>query len=190
MEIVSNIKEFYSGDNLNWVVSSNEYSSLNDYVLKIILLNAVNPKVEFIADGQADGSWKVIKTAIETSNIVPGKYSLFYSIHKSSDGFAKQVASGFVEIKPNITLSQNYDFRTENQKLLDVVRERIAGRITEGMNAFTINGRSVTLMTMTELMALEKTLIGRVETELAQSELKKNGKTNRNKLIVRYTGIL
>lgn len=190
MEITSNLKDFYSGDTLNFKVSTDEISSLDNINLKVVFMNAKNPKIEIIATNNNDGSWSISKTASETQNYGVGKYSVFYVFYNSFIGYVKQESGGSVNINTNILNTVNYDFRSENQKMLDMVRDRIAGRLTDGMNSFTINGRSVVLMSVSELLTLEKDLIVKVENELAQKDKKEKGKTNRNKLSIRYKGVI
>lgn len=190
MVIVSNLKDFYSGDNLNLTIGSNLYKSTDDYVLRIVLLNASKPKLEYIADVNLDGTWSIKKTSVETSLIEADKYHLFYIFSKSVDGFAKQEDGGFITVKQNIIDSVSFDSRTNNQKQLEAVREAIAGRITEGIASFSIGGRTVGLMSITDLHNEEKRLISLVNAELNLNDLRVNGKTNRNKLKIRYTGLI
>jgi hypothetical protein len=190
MLIKSNIADFFAGDNIDFTISNDELKSTDNINLKVTFLSATLPKIEIIADNKADGTWSIVGTATETEALGIGKYTVYYAFYNSAQNFVKQATGGSVEIKPNILTTDNYDFRTDNQKLLDVVRQRIAGRLDDTMNSFSINGRSVTLMTITELMTLEKDLISKVNQELADMEKATKGKTNRNKLKVRYKGIM
>lgn len=190
MLIKSTIADFFAGDNIEFSISTDELKSTDNINLKVTFLSATLPKIEIIADNVADGSWAISQQPAETSQLGIGKYTVYYAFYNSAQGFAKQFAGSPVEIKPNILETDNYDFRTDNQKLLDVVRQRIAGRLDDTMNAFSINGRSVTLMTITELMSLERDLIAKVNQELADIEKSTKGRTNRNKLQVRYKGIM
>lgn len=190
MSLKSNIHNFHSGDNIEWSISSDEFLSTDGVNLKIILISSVNPKIELTCNNEPDGTWSLSKQPSETDDYMLGKYSIYYVFYNSLINFAKQVSGGYVEILPNILTLDKFDFRSENQKLLDVVRERIAGRLVDTMNSFTINGRSVTLMSMSELLEVEKVLSARVQEELAQNDKKNKRKTNRNKLLIRYKGVL
>ncbi len=190
MLIESNISDFFAGDNISFIISNDEIKSTDNVNLKVVFLNAVNPKIEITAINNNDGTWGIEKQAADTAFYGIGKYTIYYVFYNSQQGFAKQQAGERIEIKPNILNTDNYDFRTDNQKLLDVVRERIAGRLTEGMNSFSINGKSVTLMTMTELMDLEKSLVSKVEQEITEKEKADKGRTNRNKLEIRLKGLV
>ena len=190
MIVKTNIKNFHSGDNIEWEISSDELLSTEGVNLKIVLISSVNPKVEITCNNNVDGTWSISKQPTETETWLLGKYSVYFVFYNSLINFAKQVSGGYVEILPNILTLDKFDFRSENQKLLDVVRERIAGRLVDTMNSFTINGRSVTLMSMSELLEVEKVLSARVQGELAQNDKKNKGKTNRNKLSIRYKGVL
>ena len=190
MGLKTNIVDFHSGDNIEWLISSDEFLSTDGINLKIVLISSVNPKIEITCNNETDGTWSISKQPTITDQWLLGKYSIYFVFYNSLINFAKQINGGSIEILPNILNLDKFDFRSENQKLLDVVRERIAGRLVDTMNSFTINGRSVTLMSMSELLEVEKVLIARVNNELAQADKKSKGKTNRNKLSIRYKGVL
>lgn len=184
--IEHNIKNFFAGDSINFIVSADDYKSTENFTLVVTLQHAVNTRIELLANTVADGSFSIVKQNNETSSFQHGTYRMYFSFIKSADGFTKQFDMGTLKIGQNILDTLNVETRTENQKMLDAVRELKKGRLADGVNAMSHNGKSLTLMTMTEILAVEKELEGKVSVELGLSDKGKFGKTNRNRLRLIY----
>lgn len=184
--IEHNIKNFFAGDSINFIVSSDDYKSTENFTLVVTLQHAVNARIELLANTVADGSFSIVKQNNETSSFQAGTYRMYFSFIKSSQGFTKQFDMGTLKIGENILDTLNVETRTETQQRLDAVRELIKGRLVDGVNAMSHNGKSLTLMSMTELKDYEKELEGKVSVELGLSDKVKFGKTNRNRLRLRY----
>lgn len=187
MEIKSNISNFYAADSLAWVISEKDHLPSNNYVCRVILVNA-SSNIEMIATIDGD-NFIINKTSVDTADFIPAKYKCFIVFSNSALNYVKQVDYSFIMISPDITTQTQYDYRTEAQKQLEVVNELLSGRLVDGVNAFSVNGRSVTLMTMTELMQVKSQLEDIVNNELSIIDKNATGKTNRNKLKVIYKGI-
>jgi len=188
MEITHNIVNFFAGDSFTWNISHLDYKPVDGYSCKVILLNS-QTRIEYTLNGDNQlGTYSVSKTNTESDEIIPAKYKLYIVFIKNADGFVKQYDNGTLTVKENALTSSTIETRTQNQIQLDTVRDLISGRLVDGVNSFTVAGRSVTLMSMTELLALEKSLSSKVDDELKLSDLKNKGRTNRNKLKIRYMG--
>ena len=152
--IEHNIKNFFAGDSMNFIVSSDEYKSIDGFTLVVSLHHAVNQKIELLANTESDGGFSIVKQNNETSSFQAGTYRMYFSIIKSADGFTKQFDMGTLKIGENILDTLNIETRTDNQKMLDAVRALKKGRLVDGVNAMSHNGKSLTLMTMTEILAV------------------------------------
>lgn len=185
MSFKINVNEFYAGDSIQAIITSDLYES-DKYELSLVLINA---KRSYQVDCDIkDKGWELNLSKDITKDFVDDKYRLFYIVTDSAD-FFKQIEGTIVEIKPNIIDAKLYDDRTELQKRLQTIRDLIDGRLVEGINNFTINGRSVTLMSITELNKLEEEYEFKVSNELGLIDKKEKGRTNRNMLKIRYKGI-
>lgn len=185
MSFKINVNSFFAGDTISANIVSTDYNS-KDYKLVLIAINAKN-SYSFDTVANENGSFDLSIISDISKDLVPSNYRLFFVINK--DEFVKQIDGPLLEIKPNIIDSTVLDLRSEAQKRLEVIRDLLDGRLVDGVNNFSINGRSVTLMSMTDLHNLEREYEYKVSEELKLNELKNNGRTNRNKLKIIYRGI-
>jgi hypothetical protein len=189
MEYSSTIGDFFAGDSFSWLITHESYKPIDGYSCKVVLLNS-QTRIEYTANGDiSSNTYTITKSNTDTSLLTPSKYKCYIVFIKNVDGFVKQYDNNKIEIKENALTAASIETRSEAQIQLEVVKALISGRLVDGINAFTIAGRSVTLMTMTELLDVEKKLSVKVEQELNLIDITNHGRTNRNKLKIRYTGI-
>jgi hypothetical protein len=178
-------KDFYSGDQLDWKVQFENYSPVDNYNLSLVLLHATNPKISLTASQNlAENLFEFIVPNTATNNYVAGKYLLYFILTRSSDSFVKQMEIGFITISPNIANSINLDVRTHSQKVLDSIKTLLEGKMLDDVANYTINGRTLTKLSLDELRKIKIYYENEVQVEISRKELKDNGRTTKNKLKV------
>lgn len=183
-----NISDFFVGDSLSLKVVDDVYCAKDNYTLKAVLINSTANKIEILFNTDiVNNYYAVTKTNTETKTLTPGKYKLFFVFSKLSLDFVKQIEAGVVDIKSDVIESTSLDYRTDTEKKLQAIRDLIDGRLVEGTNAFSINGRSVTLMSITELLDLQRVYEQKLDRELKLTELNTKGRTNRNRLKLKWS---
>jgi hypothetical protein len=119
---------------------------------------------EFHEDSGGGGSHKFTITAIEadntyyievgsstTASFSVGDYIWEAYITRSSDSERIMVDSGRTEITENLA-NTNADIRSHAKKVLDAIEAVIEGRATIDQSSFSIAGRSLSRMSVDELM--------------------------------------
>lgn len=185
MSFKINIKEFNAGDSVQASITSEEYKS-ETYNLVLVLINAKNSYQLDCVSGNS--GWDLNLKSDITKDIEVGLYRIYYII-SDNDSFVRQIEGDKLEVKVNIIEAKIYDDRTEMQKRLATIKDLIDGRLIDGVNNFTVNGRSVTLMSITDLQKLEEEYEFKVSSELGLIDKKEKGRTNRNILRIRYKGL-
>lgn len=190
MEIKHNIKNFYAGDSLNITISHDTFKPSMGYSCKLVLMNATDLKTEWFLNSDSEKEvFTVNKNNLDTSTITPNTYHCFVSIYNNDELFAKQYDIGLIDVKPDITTLENFDTRSPAQKRLDALYILKEKRIKDGVQSFSINGRTINLLSESDInkaIEIEKKIVAK---ELRLEELKNKGGTNRNKLKIRYNGM-
>jgi len=98
-----------------------------------------------------------------TAETVPGPWSWALKVTRATDGAAVTVASGHLTICPNP--ASGADTRTQARRLLDAVNAVLERRAGKDVDAYTIEGRSLTKIPFMELRATRAKLMREVAAE-------------------------
>jgi hypothetical protein len=103
--------------------------------------------------------------AATTAAWAPGVYSWAQWVQHATLG-SHTVDTGRSTLLPNLrTVTGPLDLRTDAETALDNVRAMLRGRATQDVLRYTINGRSLERYSVTELVALESTLVAQLKRE-------------------------
>jgi hypothetical protein len=147
--------EFYAGDTV--IVSSSGGDFPAPTWTRTLTFQGPTP---FTVDAAADGEDHLFTIASATTTAVEGGVYGWTEIAES-DGQRATVDTGTVWIKPDPTVSVTSWART----CLTLLRAHIQGRLPAGLTSHTINGSSISKMSIPEAMKLESAFAARVAAE-------------------------
>lgn len=99
-----------------------------------------------------------------TAFAVPGPYAWVEVLTRPADGARWTAGEGRVEILPDPATSGG-DMRSQAERILSAIDDRIAGRVTADCDAYTIEGRSITRTPLDILMRVRGTYARQVAAE-------------------------
>ena len=132
----------------------------------------------------ADGdTFQVNVGAVVTAIFTPDVYDIIGIVTKGSDKFV--VYDGIIKVLSNPASSSAYDPRSHARKVLDLIEAAMEGRIPNGMESYTIGGRSINKIPLKELRELYDRYKQDVEREV-QAERLANGRRSGKNIGVRF----
>lgn len=117
----------------------------------------------------ADG-FLVTVAAAATSAAAPGPWAWSLKVTRAADGASVTVATGAVEIRPDAATGA--DTRTQARRFLDAINAVLEGRATKDVEAYTIEGRSLTRVPFMELRVTRARLLREVAAEEGRGGLR------------------
>jgi len=145
--------EFYAGDTVIWQIENlnTDYSnSTHTLTYKFRLEN--NGSTTFSVDATADGNnYKITLSASTTASITEGKYNFISYVTRNSDNARVTVDRGMIEVKPNLASSTS-ETRSHAKKMLDLIESLLEGKATKDVSSYSIAGRSLNKMSVSELL--------------------------------------
>ena len=132
----------------------------------------------------ADGdTFLVTVAAATTANYATGVYDIVGVVVKAAEKYV--VYDGIIEVLTNPASASAYDPRTHSRRVLDLIEAAMEGRIPNGMESYTIGGRSITKISLPDLrMLYEKYKMDVVMEE--QAERLANGRRSGKNIGVRF----
>lgn len=149
-------RAFEAGCTLEYWRSVSDFPVSEGWALKLFLAGPSAPDaIDSVSD---EDRHKFRIEADDTAGFLPGSYSWSERAYFADDVFT--VARGNVIVFPDISSAETGSFVSWVDAALELIEARIAGRITEGQDAESIQilGRSVSLIPMKELLALRREL--------------------------------
>lgn len=156
--------ELISGDTLNYTARMREFSPDAGWGLKFRLVPRadVGSAITLLATA-GEGVWVVQAHAPITATWLPGMYNWAAWVEKGQERYT--VESGQLKVLQDPrTMVPGVDARSETLKAYEAVTLMITGRATDGVKAYTINGRQLERYAISELLHLQS----RLRTQLAQ----------------------
>jgi hypothetical protein len=177
-----------AGDSITWTESpttdnlGNEISP-PDWALNCYFNNGSSDLT--VSATVRNGLWKFTISAVDSADLKVGYY--YYMIRATKDDEAITLASGRVEILPNIAeATKGFDGRSQARKDLEAVQAAMRSIVSGGaVKSYTIGGRSLTKMDMTDLIMLESRLKSEVVREERAQKIA-NGLGDPDTLKVRF----
>lgn len=117
-----------------------------------------------------DGHQLVVNvSAAVTAEWSAGNYK--YQLQAAQGNDRHIVSQGFVLIEPDFNAQAGgVDVRSHAQKMLEAIEQVLLGRITKDVEAYEIDGRSITKIPMLELMTLKKQYMNTVHIERRRAQ--------------------
>jgi len=174
-------KTIIAGAYYTWTETNSTYPADDGYVLNYIF---VNDSAKYTATSSASGSDHVVILNSETTaTFIPGNYKWYCYAEKTTEKYI--VASGNIEIKPNLFEVSAYDMRTHARRTLDAIEATIERRATKEQSSISIAGKTLSNMSLEELIkarALYKEFVKQEEAEEKINE----GLNGRKNILVRF----
>lgn len=170
-----------AGVTWKWKKTHSDYPasewSLNYYLRR-------NGATETSFGSTADGdTFQVNVGATVTALFTPDVYDIVGIVTKGSEKFV--VYDGILKVLTNPASSSAYDPRSHARRVLDLIEAAMEGRIPNGMESYTIGGRSITKISLPDLrMLYEKYKMDVVMEE--QAERLANGRRSGKNIGVRF----
>lgn len=145
--------EFYAGDTVIWQIENlNKDYSNSAHTLTYQFRLENNGSTTFSVDATADGNnYKITLSASTTASITAGKYNFISYVTRTSDSARVTVDRGMVEVKPNLASSTS-ETRSHAKKMLDLIESLLEGKATKDVSSYSIAGRSLNKMGVSELL--------------------------------------
>jgi hypothetical protein len=132
----------------------------------------------------ADGdSYLVTVAAATTAAYASGIYGFIGWVIKGTEKF--EIFNSMIEVLPNPTNSSAYDPRSHSRRVLDLIEAAMEGRIPNGMESYSIGGRSINKIPLNQLRELYEKYKQDVGIE-EQAERLVNGRRSGKNIGVRF----
>ncbi len=139
---------FRAGDLLSWTKSLADYPANDGWALTYTLINSTG-KITITASASG-ADFSVSVPAATTAPYVPGIYQWMARVSKALE--IMTVASGTIEILPNLATATTFDFRSHARTMLDAIEAAFEGRASSTQLSYSINGRTVEHLTPEQLI--------------------------------------
>ena len=173
-------KSFYAGDSVKWKKSLSNFPATT-WTLTYTLINADQ---SITVTSTADGDDHLMQITPDASaGFQFGKYAFIGRVTDGTDVYA--VTSGNIQVKRNLALGPT-ELKSQNERILDAINANIEKKATKDQQSMTVEGRSLTRYTFTELLTAQKYYKRIVDNERRAEELAKSG-INNNLIRARFS---
>lgn len=151
------LKQMVSGDTLATLVNLAAYPASEGWVLRYRLTHRAGlaPAIEFSAAAQA-ATHQVLVAAEVTAAWLPGDYAVAAWVQRSGERYTVAAECGQLAVLPNpATMAAGVDTRTMAVRTLEAIRAKLAGKASDGIQKYIVNGREVQSYSVAELIRLE-----------------------------------
>lgn len=163
------ITTILAGDTFTHTLENDDYDGTYTAHLKLRGASTIN-----IAGTKSDGVYTFTETAANTAAWTVGKY--LYVIYVSDGTTEKTLETGSVDIEYRPDLNPASDIRTHAEKTLDAIEAVIEGRATVDQQSYTIKGRTLTRMSLDDLLKFR---------QIYRNEVRREQGKTRRKILVR-----
>jgi hypothetical protein len=146
--------EIYSGSLVQWKradLAADYPPASYDLIYKARLRGGLNPEMSVTATN-SNGEFLVTLTNAVTAAAVPGNYYWQAEIERKSDNARILVATGQWKLLPDLDQT-GADPRSHAEIMLDKIQSLLEGRADKDVTSYSINGRSIAKMSVTDLLA-------------------------------------
>ena len=113
------------------------------------------------------------RSGADTKNWMPGHYKYVISVTDGTDRYTLE--TGDLEIKPN-PIDGAFDALSQTKRILDQLNDRIEGSSLRDDQSYSIAGRSISRMSINELIEAQKVYAARYAAE-RRRQRKREGKS-------------
>lgn len=144
---------FAAGETLSYTKLLSDYPASAGWALTVYLAGKKPIHAHATASGD---SFVVVFSATDTTALLPGLYYWTERVDKA--GEVHDAATGTVDVKPNLATATDGSIQSINEKLLDLIDARLAGRLLSDVERYSVAGRTVERIPAEKLLA-ERTRI-------------------------------
>lgn len=165
---------FTRGDSVDFDLTLTNVDQI-DYSICFAFSSSSNVYKKDAVYNLSNKRFELILNSSDTKNLTDDVYNLVAVISRISDiSFRKSIS--IKQIKINKDLSKNVSEKSYFEGLLEAVRCQIMGLVSDSIQAYTFNGRSVTKMSLKELITAETYALMQIRRENVENGVKnKNG---------------
>jgi len=164
-----NVSEIIVGDTLQFDTSVPDYPASLGYTLTYRLVPRVSgAAIEITASADGD-DFTVNVSAATTAAWTAGEYS--WHSYVTLTGARYTVGQGQITLKPNPASMTAQDTRSHAQKMLAAIEALLEGRSSSDIESYTIHSRSITKMSVAELVKWRSFYQQQVRSEIAAASL-------------------
>lgn len=177
--------EIVVGDYLQWKRSDlvSDYPT-NQYTLNYIgRIAQGGSEINITATGQTDHYLIQVASTV-TANYTPGDYHWQAEIVRNSDSARHVISRGHSIVIPDLDVN-NADPRSHAEIMLSKIESLLSGKADSDVSNYSIQGRSLTKMSLAELMEAREAYDGLVKAEKAKLDAKYHRQTGAS-IMVRF----
>lgn len=155
--------KIYAGDTVTWSRAVNGYSAVAGDTLAYSF-NAKDQRFGAANTGLETGAeFEMSLSGTVTAKIAPGRYA--WTAFATTDSARAPVASGMLDVLPNLLDGKPFDVRSNARKVLDAIDAVIERRATKDQESYTVEGRSLIRTPIPQLLVLRDRYAGIVQSE-------------------------
>lgn len=141
-------------------------------------------EIELTSSEGTDGDHLFSASSSVTGSWFPGEYYFQVEVERISDGERVDAYSGRFIVLPDLDLSGD-DPRSHAELMLDKIESILEGRADKDVSSYSINGRSLTKLTIEELMDWRGRYRAEVQA-LRAKESRKQGRIGKHNIQARF----
>ena len=169
---------FASGDTVKWTKSLGDYPATT----WTLLYSFRGPQAWSVTASASGTDYSVTISAATTANLQPGDYDWVGSVTSGSEKWT--ACSGKLTITQNLaSVTGEYDNRSDKKKLFDAICDLCSGRLVNGIDSYTIAGRSINKIPIEQLFVIRDRLAWEVKAE------ENKGKSGKQNISFRFTSL-
>lgn len=179
--------ELIAGDLWTWKrtdLGSDYLNSLYTLTYKLRPEGATTGTTLTITATASGADYLVSVAAATTAGYAAGEYNWSAFITRDSDSERFQVDYGTLTVKPDLAVATT-DPRSHAKITLDALESVIEDRATKDQMSYSIGGRSLSRMSVDDLLKFRNTYRAEVKKE-DRAEARRNGKGNKGRVLVRF----
>lgn len=177
--------EIVVGDYLQWKRSD----LVSDYPTNLYTLNYIGRiaqggnEINITATGETDYYLVQVSSTV-TAEYTPGDYHWQAEIVRNSDSARHVISRGHSIVIPDLDVN-NADPRSHAEVMLSKIESLLSGKADSDVSNYSIQGRSLTKMSLAELMEAREAYDGLVKAEKAKLDAKYHRQTGAT-IMVRF----
>ena len=170
-----------AGVTWNWKKTISDYPA-SEWTLTYYLRKDGASATSFSATADGD-THLVTVAAATTAAFASGVYDFIGWVIKGTEKF--EVFNSAIEVLPNPTNTSAYDPRSHARKVMELIEAAMEGRVPNGMESYSIGGRSINKIPLSQLRELWEKYKQDVVME-EQAERLANGRRSGKNIGVRF----
>ena len=165
--------EVTCGDTWKWDKSLADYKPSETWALTYSFRSRTGTGFNVTGSANtANDGWNIVVAASATASYPAGEYDWQAYVTKGSERF--MVDSGKLVVAQNLNAAvtgSTTDLRSHAKKMVDIIRTALEGRIDSDVENYSIGGRAITKIPVSELVSILATYEEKLEEEVKSRRL-------------------